>query len=326
MTTLADSIDNDLRTLITSVVSSHSCDDDGQFWATLNDLGLARLTAGEDTGGSGTTWREGAELVRALARHGCSLPYGESDLAAEWLLRQAGIDAEPMLRTAAVVDGLKPTTVPKIHPSVKRVAVLRQAAATGWAVADVDTNVIAAVRSQRRWPDDIVWHSIEDGLADAAVARIALVHSVQMTGAMETVTSLTIEHAQARTQFGRPLGKFQSVQQLTALLAAEAALARTATDSAVLIAAGDPLEQLLPAVAVARSCTGHAAEVVVRNAHQVIGALGTTAEHRLHQFTSSIMRWRSLDGGTRTWDSYALNCALSGIPLSDMTIQSASTI
>ena len=38
-------------------------------------------------------------------------------------------------------------------------------------------------------------------------------------------------------------------------------------------------------VAVARSCAGHAASVVVRNAHQVHGAIGTTREHRLHEFT-----------------------------------------
>ena len=50
---------------------------------------------------------------------------------------------------------------------------------------------------------------------------------------------------------------------------------------------------MLFAVAVAKSCVGHAASVVVRGAHQVLGAIGTTLEHELHTLTKPILARRS---------------------------------
>ena len=64
-------------------------------------------------------------------------------------------------------------------------------------------------------------------------------------------------------------------------------------------------------VAAARSCAGHAASVVVRNAHQVHGAIGTTREHRLHEFTRAALAWRSEFGSVRYWDEWLTDAALS---------------
>jgi acyl-CoA dehydrogenase len=63
-------------------------------------------------------------------------------------------------------------------------------------------------------------------------------------------------------------------------------------------------------VAVARSCAGHAASVVVRNAHQVHGAIGTTREHRLHEFTRAALAWRSEFGSVRYWDERVTDAAM----------------
>src|SRR5690606_12273380 len=91
---------------------------------------------------------------------------------------------------------------------------------------------------------------------------------------------------------------------LVADAAAEAALARAATDAALASAATDGLEApgAELAVAVARSCAGHAASTVVCNAHQVHGAIGTTLEHQLHEFTRPALAWRSDHGSMRHWD------------------------
>ena len=63
-------------------------------------------------------------------------------------------------------------------------------------------------------------------------------------------------------------------------------------------------------VAVARSCAGHAASIVVRNAHQVHGAIGTTREHRLHEFTRPALAWRSEFGSVQYWDDQVTSAAL----------------
>ena len=134
--------------------------------------------------------------------------------------------------------------------------------------------------------------------------KSALVRSIQVCAALDQALALCIEHATSREQFGRPLAKFQAVQHLISDVAGEAALARSATEAALAAAvgadwAGAHVEFL---VASARSCTGHATSVVVRNAHQVLGAIGTTREHRLHEYTRAALSWRAEFGSVRYWD------------------------
>lgn len=136
--------------------------------------------------------------------------------------------------------------------------------------------------------------------------------SIQVSAALDRILRLCVDHAAARVQFGRPLAKFQAVQNLIADIAAEAALARAATEAALHAGvigqwSAPDLEFL---VAVARSCSGHAASVVVRNAHQVHGAIGTTREHRLHEFTRAALAWRSEFGSVRYWDERVTDAAM----------------
>jgi len=145
------------------------------------------------------------------------------------------------------------------------------------------------------------------GDTEAGTRRLrgALMRAIQMTGAMDAAVDLTVQHAAERKQFGRPLAAFQAVQQLTADAAAEAALARAATDAALTQAvatrfAGDGL---LFSVAVARSVCGHSGSTVVRNAHQVHGAIGTTREHILHRLTMPILAWTNDFGSVAEWDA-----------------------
>ncbi|BAH51318.1 hypothetical protein ROP_30710 [Rhodococcus opacus B4] len=142
--------------------------------------------------------------------------------------------------------------------------------------------------------------------------RGALVRGLQVCAALDRILDMSITHTTERAQFGRPLAKFQSVQHLVADIASEAALARAAAEAALAEAVrtdwtGSNLEFL---IAVARSCAGHAASVVVRNAHQVHGAIGTTHEHRLHEFTTPALAWRSEFGSVHYWDDTVTHAAL----------------
>jgi alkylation response protein AidB-like acyl-CoA dehydrogenase len=145
------------------------------------------------------------------------------------------------------------------------------------------------------------------GDLESAARRLrgALMRAVQMTGAMDAAVDLTVRHAAGRKQFGRPVAAFQAVQHLTADAAGEAALARAATDAALAQAvatrfAGDGL---LFSVAAARSVCGHSGSTVVRNAHQVHGAMGTTREHALHRVTMPILGWANDFGSVAEWDA-----------------------
>jgi alkylation response protein AidB-like acyl-CoA dehydrogenase len=153
--------------------------------------------------------------------------------------------------------------------------------------------------------------AVEDDLLagdlDAGARRLrgALMRAVQLTGAMDAAVDLTVRHATERMQFGRRLAAFQAVQQLAADAAAEAALARAATDAALAQAVATQFagDGLVVSVAVARSVCGHSGSVVVRNAHQVHGAIGTTREHVLHRVTMPILEWTNDFGSVTEWEA-----------------------
>ena len=75
--------------------------------------------------------------------------------------------------------------------------------------------------------------SLPPGTRDAIRTRGALLTASAMTGAMARVIEIVIEHANTRVQFGRPLGKFQAVQNLIADAASEQVVCQAVVAAAV---------------------------------------------------------------------------------------------
>nr|WP_278185111.1 MULTISPECIES: acyl-CoA dehydrogenase family protein [Mycobacterium] len=284
-----------------------------ELWGRLGELGLVRLTGSEESGGSGAGWPEAVELLRAAAWHGVKIPLAEHDLLACWLLETAGLEIDDARRTAAVLDADGVARgVPWAADSERVVLLWRDG--SGGRVADVDTTSLAVTAGHNNAgePRDDIRASlaalsgnpVPATVVEQFMQRAAMVRAVQVCAALDRILELSVAHARERIQFGRPLAKFQAVQNLVADIAAESALARAATDGALAEAlrSGWSSSHLYFLVAVARSCAGHAASVVVRNAHQVHGAIGTTLEHRLHEFTMPALSWRSEYGSVAHWD------------------------
>lgn len=325
------SVDRDLADMMSAVFEDHASGSftraatwDDALWNQLGELGLTRLTGAEEDGGSGAGWAEAAALLSAAASRAVRVPLAEHDLLAGWLLAQAGLPATGARRTVCVLDeGGRATAVPWASYAERIVAVWP--AGNACRVADVEGSrfEITPGGNLAREPRDDVRADLSglDGIAvDTAVIellrlRAALARGIGLTAVLDRIVELSVRHVSERHQFGRPLAKFQAVQHEIADMAAEAALARAATEAAVLEATrGEAVrsgwsspapwssETLKFRIAVARSCAGHAASVVVRNAHQVHGAIGTTLEHELHQFTLLALAWRSEYGSVRHWD------------------------
>src|SRR5262249_52544221 len=131
--------------------------------------------------------------------------------------------------------------------------------------------------------------SIDIGL----VQRLgALCRAAQMAGAMEAALELSTRYANDRIQFGRPIARFQAIQQQLALLAEQAAAASVAVESAAIAVAADRPSAAL-AVAAAKIRAGEAAGKVAEIAHQVHGAIGFTHEHALHRLTRRLRPGRA---------------------------------
>lgn len=294
---------------------------DAELWSRLDQLGLARLTGSAPDGGSGASWYEAAELMSAAVRHGVRAPLAEHDLLACWLLEEVGAPIDPAVRTVCTLDASgTATAVPWASSAEKIVVTWRHDDVHLVADADRTDLRIAPASNLIGEPRDTVSADIatltgvtvaEELLAELRL-RGALVRSIQVCAALDNILELCVEHSCARIQFGRPLSKFQAIQQLIADIAAEAALARAATEAALSAAVGSDwaAPNLGFLVAVARSCAGHATSVAVRNGHQALGAIGTTIEHRLHEYTRAALAWRGEFGSVQQWDHWVTEAAL----------------
>jgi acyl-CoA dehydrogenase len=128
----------------------------------------------------------------------------------------------------------------------------------------------------------------------------AVMRTAQMAGAMEAALDLATRYANDRVQFGRPIGKFQAIQQQLALLAEEVAASLVVVESAALsIAEARPSAEF--AIAAAKIRAGEAAGRVAEIAHQVHGAIGFTWEHSLHYLTRRLWSWRDEFGDEAYW-------------------------
>jgi acyl-CoA dehydrogenase len=141
------------------------------------------------------------------------------------------------------------------------------------------------------------WLAAGDLIA-ALVLRGALMRTIAMAGAMTSLFDMTTTYTQDRVQFGRPISKFQAVQQLLARLAGEVQVSVSAARAAVVAVQSGTAELEIAAAAVRVS---EAAEVASRIAHQLHGAIGVTREYPLHVFTTRLRSWSNEFGNRAAW-------------------------
>jgi acyl-CoA dehydrogenase len=274
---------------------------DEALWGNLEDTGLARLTSGQDAGPA-----EAAIVLSGLAKHAAAVPIAETDLLAAWLAGKVGLavpDAGPL--TVAVADateiGGRITGTARAVPWPVGAVVL--AARTGDAlhVGLIDDAQIIDAHNLAGEPRGSFTFDLavsEFGSADVRVAdeltrRGAWARCNQIVGALDAACDLTVAHTGDRVQFGRQLSKFQAVQHSLAAMAGEIERARAATALAVAAAADNGFDHPATdyAVTAAKVAIGRAAGPVTTIAHQLHGAIGVTAEHRLWLATMRARSW-----------------------------------
>lgn len=227
--------------------------------------------------------------LEALRRDG---PSAEAESAAlgQWLLEREGLV----------------TVAP--DSTLHRVPFAREADWIAWVLDDrvavvrrTDTTVREGVNLAGEPRDTVVL-----GLATPEVGpsaeheqvwlRGALVRTALMAHALDAICRLSLEYAQQRVQFGRPIARFQAVQAHLVGIAQQAALVDMAFQAAAATEA--PFE-----IAAAKTLAGRAALTAARAAHQVHGARGTTLEHPLSLHTRRLWAWRSEFGSERHWSA-----------------------
>jgi acyl-CoA dehydrogenase len=289
------------------------------LWKAVNDAGFPdALAAGAEAPGDLAGLADAAAILREAGRHAAPLPLAET-IIARWLLAGAGLKAPDAPLTVAPVerDGSL-----LLHRAGKGWRLAGRAAAVPWAqqaagivvVAQGQVALVKAKSIDIRPGKSLAGEPRDDVSVDAEVETApatagvdaalvyrlgALSRTLLMAGALDEVLKLTVQYANDRVQFGRPIGKFQAIQQQLAVLAENVAAAGVVAAGAVEVAGkrGD----FAFAVAVAKARVGEAAGKVAEIAHQVHGAIGFTHEHRLHHLTRRLWSWRDEFGVESEW-------------------------
>jgi len=303
---------------------------DARLWRTCEELGLARLTLPEAAGGSGASFAQAAAVLQAAGRFAARIPLVETDLVGGWLLHTVGlpVPAGPLSATSAVDLELTGREGDLATGTLRRVPWGRTVAAVAVvagdkvllvdpANADVDegANLAEEPRDDLRLTGTAVRVAdLPPTAAEELRLRAALGRSQLMAGAMHQALAMSVRYATERVQFGRPLAKLQTIQQMLALAAAEVTAAGTAAQAAAAEVDAVGFDGAALAIAAAKSRCGEAAGVVVRTAHQVHGALGFTREHDLRLVTTRLSAWRDEDGSEAHWNDVLGGRALTAGP------------
>jgi alkylation response protein AidB-like acyl-CoA dehydrogenase len=287
-------------------------------WDRVVELGLPLALVPEEAGGFGLEPAEAMAVVRLAGRWAVPLPLAETMLANRLLagagvpvpdgvLTLAGGGAEDRLGLARDGGGWRLTGTAHRVPwgrSADAVAAVADGEAgpcivlaTGTVVAQ-DANLAGEPRDTLSFDCALPAGNVGPGGSGAPLRLLgAALRSAAMAGALARVLEMTTAYANERVQFGRPIGKFQAIQQSLAVMAGHVAAAGAAADMAAeAVATG----ALLP-IAAAKVRCGEAAGIVAAAAHQIHGAIGFTREHGLHLLTRRLWSWRDEFGGEAEW-------------------------
>lgn len=294
------------------------------LWEALEESGLTLTWVSDELGGAGAEITDGFDVLRAAGGFAVPVPLSET-LLAGWLLGQAGI-----------VCPQGPMTVAPQRAD-DRITLGEDGALSGTArqipfAADADN--IAAIAYKGDTPHVVLIEAtacqISDGTsiagdalnnvtfdgvtpnevraveisADALCMMGAATRAAMIAGALEAITNISVQYAQDRVAFERPISKFQAVQHSLATLGCEAAAAAAASGSAAeaVQSLGEfESDAILLEIAGAKIRCGEAAGQGAAIAHQSHGAIGFTKEHILNRFTRRLWAWRDEFGNESTW-------------------------
>jgi len=258
---------------------------DPSSWGELAELGWLGVSIPENEGGAGLGFLEEAVLLEELGRALYPGPYFSTVALALPALspeQQAEVAAGDA-RWSAEVGGLVPDL-----------------AAVDWVVRDG-----TAVRSQGQTLPTMDATRRLGRLAPEAASgpavgsldrsRVLAALAVEAVGVAQRALELGVEHAKARTQFGRPIGVYQAVSHRLADTYVETELARSlAYWAAWCVAEND--RQAAVAAAAAKSFAADAAVAACERAIQVHGGIGFTWEHVLHRYYKRAQWIASFEG------------------------------
>lgn len=278
------------------------------LWEQLEATGLADALLSEDAGGAGLGLGQVFGVLEQCGAHALPLPLGET-MVARALLAQAGV-ARPagsiaLARGEHLANGGLRCAL--VRSGQVAAAVLVQTG-TEWRL--LNTADAQGAAQALALDAALTWTAVQVQAAPAVEVNGALdvrtlqasVVAAQMAGALSSVFQRSLQYANERQQFGRPIGKFQAIQHQLAVMSEHVFAARMAAQLGC--SAGHDGMGVVPdrlRVATAKARCSEAALVVSELAHAIHGAIGFTEEYDLQLFTRRLHAWRQTAGSEAYW-------------------------
>ncbi len=291
------------------------------LWKALEENGLTQPLVPENQGGIGAMWQDAFVIAFAAGHWQAAVPLVET-IIASWLLSKVGIKVPSGPLTLIddehklYMDGTKISGTAHAVPWGQQASHAVAAIDTGnqHHVVLIPTSKISYTPdlSMAREPRDhlgltnvtIQSAQLNDRMKISPIKKAgALMRSAQIAGAMQNAIKMTVNYANEREQFGRPVAKFQAIQQILAVAAsksAEACMAAEVAFQTIDLTAGDFSKAEFD-IASAKIVCSEAVETIADMSHQVHGAIGFTQEHGLHFITQRLWTWRAEFGSETFW-------------------------
>lgn len=276
------------------------------LWEILLTTGFADALLPERDGGAGLSLTDTWPIMFCMGRHALPLPYAHTMLGRAWLNHHGKNIPEGSLTFAPfqVKTESAGLTARAVNFGLVADWVLVQRGKQVWLLPSSEATVTPA-GGHGTLEADIYWSS---AIADRAQLGewehpqfqhlMSLSVAVLIAGAADRVFEMTLAHANQREQFGKPIGRFQALQQQISEVAELVFGARMATEMACRSKDWQPAPLL---AALAKAQTSQAVARVTAVAHAVHGAIGVTHEYDLQLFTRRLNEWARTAGGHAYW-------------------------
>ncbi len=277
------------------------------LWEALEQAGFADALVPEAAGGAGLALAQLFDVWSLCGAQALPVPLAET-MVARALLAGAGV-AHPagsitLAEGRLQADGGLHCTPVRLGAVADSVLVQH---ARGWSLLPVaqarPEKAAFCLDANLCWPAAQV-RELEMDLPQGLDLRTlqACLAAAQLAGALMEVFQRTLQYANERQQFGRPIGKFQAIQHQLAVMSEQVFAARMA---ARLGCAGQGIFPDRLRVAVAKARCSQAALAVAEGAHAIHGAIGFTEECDLQLLTRRLHAWRQAAGTESYWHGVA---------------------
>lgn len=286
------------------------------LWSSLEQSGFADALLPESANGAGFALMQAWPIAFALGRHVAPVPFAQTMLARAWLSR------------VGLVIPLGSITFAPFQVAQDRISVLCRNVSFGrtadYVMVQLDQRILilavkdatikmpsgyASLDADMHWPVRVLDEAPQAEAAPHLLADLqAWCLSALIAGAADRVLEMTLDYANQREQFGKPIGRFQAIQQQISEMAEQVFGVRMASEMSC---AEDGFQPAPLTAALAKMQCSQAVDKIASISHAVHGAIGVTQEYDLQLYTRRLREWARSGGGHGYWAGRIGAAALS---------------